>query len=121
MRMIPLSLAAALLAFPAFAQGAGAPAGDAKAGEKLFLADGCWQCHGVGANGAAATGPKLSRTALTFDAFLHQLRHPAQEMAPYEASVLPDASAADIYAYLASLPASPDPKTLPLLMGMGVK
>ncbi len=114
-----LLLAAAILAGPAFAQDA--PKGDAAKGEKLFMADGCWQCHGVGGNGAALTGPKLSQTALPFEAFLHQLRRPAAEMAPYEAAIVPDSAAADIYAFLKSRPASPDLKDLPLLQGMGVK
>ncbi len=119
MRAILFTLVA-LLAGPAFAQDA-APAGDIKNGEKHFLSDGCYQCHGIGGNGAAATGPKLSRTALPYDAFLNQLRKPASEMAPYEAAIVPDKVAADIYAYLKSLPASPAAKDLPLLMGMGVK
>jgi mono/diheme cytochrome c family protein len=114
-----LLVAAALAAGPAFAQDA--PKGDVAKGEKLFMADGCWQCHGIGGNGAALTGPKLSQTALPFDAFLHQLRQPASEMAPYEASIVSDAAAADIYAYLKSRPASPDLKDLPLLQRMGVK
>ena len=121
MRMLQFTLAAALLCLPAHAQDSPTPSGDIKNGEKLFMADGCWQCHGIGGNGAGAVGPKLSRTVLPFDAFLHQLRQPAAEMAPYEASVVTDKSAADIYAFLKSRPASPDAKNLPLLMGMGEK
>ena len=103
------------------AQQAQAPAGNAEAGKKHFMADGCWQCHGVTADGSAATGPRLSRTALPYDAFMTQLRKPSNEMPPYEAKIVPDQAAADIYAWLRSLPASPDAKSLPLLMGMGVK
>ena len=110
----------ALFSGAALAQDA-APAGDIKNGEKHFLSDGCYQCHGVGGNGAALTGPKLSRTALPFEAFLNQLRKPAAEMAPYEAAIMPEKTAADIYAYLKAQPASPAAKDLPLLMGMGVK
>ncbi len=119
MKLISIALAGALFCGPALAQNA--PAGDAEKGQKLFMADACWQCHNVGGTGAAATGPRLARTALTYDAFLHQLRHPAAEMAPFEAAVLPDSGAADIYAYLKSLPELPQAKDLPLLMGMGVK
>jgi mono/diheme cytochrome c family protein len=96
-------------------------AGDAVNGRKHFFSDGCWQCHGDSANGAALTGPKLARTALPFEAFVMQLRHPSNEMPPYEAAIVPDKTAADIYAWLKSLPPSPDAKSLSLLTGMGVK
>jgi ubiquinol-cytochrome c reductase cytochrome c subunit len=121
MRKLVFTLAAMLLAGPAIAQDAQAPAGDVKNGEKHFMSDGCYECHGIGGNGASLTGPKLSRTALTYDQFVQQLRQPASEMAPYEAEIMPDKVAADIYAYLMAQPASPSAKDLPLLMGMGVK
>ena len=37
------------------------------------------------------------------------------EMPPYEAAILTDAQAADIYAFIGSVPKSPDPKSIPLL------
>ena len=52
---------------------------------------------------------------IPFTAFLNQLRHPANEMPPYVAAVLSDRDASDIYAYIASLPAPPDVKTIPAL------
>ncbi len=112
---------AVLAVSPALAQQPSEPTGNVASGEKHFIADGCWQCHGVGGNGAALTGPRLSRTALPYDAFVHQLRQPASEMPPYEAAIVSDSVAADIYAYLKSLPASPDPKTLPLLVSEGTR
>jgi mono/diheme cytochrome c family protein len=105
----------------ALAQDATAPNANADHGKQRFMADGCWQCHGVSANGAALTGPKLSRTELAFDAFIHQLRHPSSEMPPYEVSIVSDSDAADIYAFLKSLPDSPKAKDVPLIMNMGVK
>ena len=42
-------------------------------------------------------------------------------MPPYEAAVLPEAGVADIYAYIKAMPAPPDPKSLPLLTGMGAR
>jgi ubiquinol-cytochrome c reductase cytochrome c subunit len=85
------------------------------------MTDGCYQCHGVGGNGAALSGPKLSQTGLPFDAFMTQLRQPSNEMPPYEAAVVPDQTVADIYAYVKSLPGSPAAKDIPLLMNMGLK
>jgi mono/diheme cytochrome c family protein len=52
---------------------------------------------------------------IPFAAFLNQLRHPANEMPPYVATVLSDQEAGDIYAYIASLPPPPDVKTIPAL------
>ena len=92
-----------------------APKGNAENGKSLFLKDGCYQCHGFGAQGASATGPRLGPDPLPFDAFLRQLRQPAQEMPSYEAAILTDQQAADIHAYLGTIPKSPDWRTIPLL------
>jgi mono/diheme cytochrome c family protein len=112
-------LAAAALAQNSGAQTSGgqpaAPQGDAKAGQQLFLADGCWECHGTAAQGGAITGPRLAHTALPFAAVLQQLRVPQNAMPPYEASVIPDADVANIYAFLESLPASQTAANIPLL------
>jgi len=43
------------------------------------------------------------------------LRTPRAIMPPYEAALVTDGQAADIHAYLVSLPKPPDPKTLKLL------
>ena len=110
MRHLIFAASIALIASPALAQ-----QGDAKNGEKHFKSDGCYQCHGYAGQGASMTGPRISRTALTFDQFLNQLRHPANAMAPYEEPIMPTATAADIYAYLKAMPEPPDPKSLQLL------
>jgi mono/diheme cytochrome c family protein len=39
-------------------------------------------------------------------------------MPPYSANILSDKDAADIYAYLSSIPDTKDPKTIPLLKGV---
>ena len=100
---------------PTYAQQASTPAGDADNGKKLYREIGCYQCHGLAGQGAVMTGPSVSRTELAFDGFLNQLRHPANQMPPYEAVVLSDNDAADIYAYLRQMPAPPDPNSIPLL------
>jgi mono/diheme cytochrome c family protein len=118
--MTKLSLTIALsgaLLWAGAAAAQDAPKGNAQTGKTLYLKDGCYQCHGEGAQGAASTGPRLGPDPLPFDAFLRQLRTPAQEMPPYETPVLSDQQAADIHAYLATIPESPDWKTIPLLSG----
>jgi mono/diheme cytochrome c family protein len=118
-----LLLAAALLATaPAFAQQAGggaqpAPSGNAENGKKLFVATGCWQCHGLAGQGAPATGPRVANTAMPYQAFVQQLRKPVSDMPPYQAPILADQQAADIYAFLMSLPKPTDAKSIPLLSG----
>ena len=123
MKIFTITLLAglSLCANPALAQQAAAPAGNIENGKKHYTTDGCYQCHGTVGNGAALTGPKLANTESPFEAFLMQLRQPSNDMAPYEAKIISDATVADIYAWLQSLPKSPDPKSLPLLTGMGVK
>ena len=109
-----IALAALVLpATPASAQSP-APTGDSGNGHQLFDAVGCYQCHGYVGQGGGSAGPALAKTKLPFDAFLMQLRKPANQMPPYEAVVLPDDKAADIYAYLQSLPGPVDMKTVTL-------
>ena len=121
-----LSLAAAILIAvlvpglvpglgPAAGQQVAAPAGHTDHGKTLYREVGCYQCHGLAGQGAVMTGPRVSRTEFAFDGFLNQLRHPANQMPPYEAAVLSDQDAADIYAYLRQLPKPPDPNSIPLL------
>jgi mono/diheme cytochrome c family protein len=93
------------------------PAGDAVNGKRLFVAVGCFECHGrVGQGGAYITpAPVVAKTALPLEAFVAFLREPAADMPAYVASVLPDKSAADIYAYLQSLPGPRPVRDVPLL------
>lgn len=112
--LIATALVAAIVASgPAAAQQN--PAGNTEHGKTLFREIGCYQCHGLAGQGAVMTGPRVSRTEFAFDAFLNQLRHPANQMPPYETAVLSDQDAADIYAYLQQMPPPPDLNSIPLL------
>ncbi len=115
LRFVAAALLAALLGLggPARAQSA-APAGDAAKGKQLFADDGCYQCHGYVGQGGNA-GLRLGPPPIAYEAFIGQLRHPRAEMPPYEAKLLPDKDAADIYAYLQTLPKPPSVKDVPLL------
>ena len=92
-----------------------APKGDAKAGQRVFLADGCWECHGTAAQGGMIAGPRLAHTQLPYAAVLEQLRVPRAAMPPYEATVVSDAEVANIYAWLESLPPPQSAANIPLL------
>lgn len=106
-------LALALVTLPVAAWAQDAPRGDPVAGKQLFEAKTCYACHGYVGQGSRE-GPRLA-PPMAFPAFLAQLREPRAIMPPYKEAILSDQQAADIVAYLASLPRSPDPKTVPLL------
>jgi ubiquinol-cytochrome c reductase cytochrome c subunit len=90
-----------------------APAGNADTGKKLFVADGCYQCHGYEAQGSSATGPRLGPRPIAFTAFSRYVRQPTGQMPPYTAKVVSDADLANIYAFIQS---RPEPaKDIPLL------
>ena len=110
-------LVAAALAAGGPARAQDAPAGNADTGKKIFLAVGCYECHGRDGQGGAFNGPApiLARTALPFDAFKQQLREPSSEMPPYVDAVLTDQGVADLYAFLQALPGPIPVKTIAIL------
>ena len=61
------------------------PKGDAANGKKVYLADGCYQCHGRVGQGGLMTGsaPVLAQTKMPFTAFRRQLRNPINDMPPW--------------------------------------
>ena len=91
-----------------------APAGNVDNGQKLWVNHACFQCHGYVAQGGQA-GPHLSHVPPTWSYFLKYIRRPTAQMVPYTAKVLPDQEAADIYAWLKSLPAPPPVSSIPEL------
>jgi len=114
-----LIFAAALFALPiARAQQSSdaPPAGNAENGKKLFMSDGCYECHGRQGQGAAQTGAaRIGPPQLSFEGFQSYVRKPAIQMPPYTSKALPDQDLADIYAYLRSIPMPPKGKDIPLL------
>ena len=106
---------AALASTMAWAQDA--PQGDAANGKRIYLADGCFTCHGRSGQGGAYTGPApiLAHTALPFDGFKGELRNPANDMPAYSEAVLSDKDIADIYAFVESLPGPRSSKDIPIL------
>jgi len=94
-----------------------APHGDAANGQRVYLADGCFTCHGRSGQGGNYYGvtPTLARTQLPFEGFKQQLREPVRVMPPFSTAVLSDQEAADIYAFLQALPAGRAAKDIPIL------
>jgi len=92
------------------------PAGNAQNGKKLFMSDGCYECHGREGQGAAQTGAaRIGPPQLSFDGFQSYVRAPKNQMPPYTSKALPDQDLADIYAFLKSIPQPPKGKDIPLL------
>jgi len=89
-------------------------AADAAKGKSAFMKNGCWQCHGeVGQGGAA--GKPLAPKPMALEAFNVFVRNSNGPMPPYPKEILSDADLADIHAYLQSIPAGRDYKSIPLL------
>ena len=110
--LIALGLAATLSIGAASAQDEG-PHGNAQTGKQLFESKGCYSCHGFVGQGSRE-GPRLA-PPLAFAAFVAQLRTPRTIMPPYKEALVSDQQAADMIAYLASVPKPPDPKSVKLL------
>ena len=113
------ALISAALFAGAAAVGAPAPQGDAVRGKAAFLRIGCYTCHGYEGQGAGATGKKLAPNPLPYPAFSGFVRSTSRDMPPYTEQVLPEQDLADIHAYLRTIPAAPNPATIPLLQGAG--
>jgi mono/diheme cytochrome c family protein len=126
-RVVGLQVAACMVAFgmvglqlggfdpPARAQDASR--GDAANGQRVYLADGCFTCHGRSGQGGNyyGTTPTLAKTELPFEGFKQQLRDPVRVMPPYAEAVLSDKEAADIYAFLQTLSGRRPAKDFPIL------
>jgi ubiquinol-cytochrome c reductase cytochrome c subunit len=83
-------------------------------GKALYVKHGCWQCHGFVGQGGIA-GPPLVPKVMPLEAMTAFVRNSNRAMPPYREAVLSNEDMAAIHAYLVSLPAPADPKTIPLL------
>jgi mono/diheme cytochrome c family protein len=90
--------------------------GNTQNGGRIYVADGCYECHGrVGQGSQSTAAPRIGPPALTIDAFARYIHAPTGNMPPYTSKVVPDQDVADIYAFLKSLPPAPAAKDIPLL------
>jgi ubiquinol-cytochrome c reductase cytochrome c subunit len=115
MRSVQRHLGLAAIAVSLLLGSGAAQAADAVKGQAAFMKYGCWQCHGMVGQGSAITGPKLAPNPMPYDAMAAFIRSSNRAMPPYKEAVLPTPDLQDIHAYLASIPPSADPKTIPLL------
>jgi mono/diheme cytochrome c family protein len=94
-----------------------APQGDAANGKRVYLADGCFTCHGRAGQGGAYNGPApaLAKSAMPFEGFKMQIRSPSNDMPAYSEAVMSDKEIADIYAFVQALPGRRDAKDIAIL------
>jgi len=77
--------------------------GDAAEGKRWYAMHNCTSCHGENANDGRAA--KIAAIDMSFSSFLHILRKPySPSMPPFPESKLPKEDAADIYAWLKTVP-----------------
>jgi mono/diheme cytochrome c family protein len=100
-----------ILGRPALAQG------DKANGKRVYLADGCFTCHGRAGQGGALNypAPALAQTKLPVEAFKALVRAGPNDMPAYSEAVLSDKDLGDIHAFAMSLPGRKAPKDYPIL------
>jgi len=116
-RLFLLAALAAATIIPGIGQ---TPAGDAASGKRLFLKDGCYECHGYGGQGGAA-GARIAAIGLSPQALIRYVRAPAGQMPAYTDKVVSDQELTDIYAYLQTMPKAKAAKDIPLLNSLEKK
>jgi len=89
--------------------------GDAANGKRLFMRNGCYQCHGTVGQGGAA-GARLAQIKLPVAAFIAFVRNPPpSEMPPYRAKIMSDQELTDVFAYIQTFPAPLPVASIPIL------
>jgi mono/diheme cytochrome c family protein len=106
--------AAVLSVIPVVAFAADKPANVAR-GKQLYMATGCYQCHGTRGEGGGNAGPRLAPGPMPLEGFTLQLRQPRVRMPVYTALVMPDRDVTDIYAYLLTVPKGKTAAEIPML------
>jgi mono/diheme cytochrome c family protein len=92
-----------------------APTGDAAQGRKIYLLNGCDNCHGsVGQGGGP--GPTLARTSLSFGGYVRLVRQPVGRMPAFAPPLMSDQDLANTYAYLRTLPGPRTGKDMPAIL-----
>ena len=112
--MIRLALLLTLAATAPAAAAAAQSAGDTTRGAKLYVANGCYACHGTRGNGGGVAGPPIA-PPIAVEAFTRQMRQPVQRMPAFSERLLSSADIADIIAFLRTTPKGKGPADIPLL------
>ena len=85
-------------------------------GQRLFVKDGCYECHGYLGQGSTSTGgTRLGPPQIPLSAFVSYVREPTGQMPPYTPKAISKEDLAEIYNFLKSVPPPPPLKSIPLL------
>ena len=114
MKQFLVVMAAAALVLPGTAVAQKVAEGNAENGKRLFLRDGCWECHGYAGQGSR-DGARIANTALNAPGFIRYVRQPTGAMPAFVEKVATDQELTDIWAYLKSMPPPKPVKEIPLL------
>lgn len=87
---------------------------NAENGKRIFVRDGCYECHGYNGQGTIA-GARLAPPVLNAQGMIRYVRKPVGAMPAFTDKVLSDQEVNDIYAYLKTMPAPKPVKDIPLL------
>src|SRR6202521_3591301 len=89
-------------------------AGNAEAGKRLYMKNGCYQCHGTVGQGTIA-GARIGPPPLSAQGVIRYVRRPAGQMPAFTERVMSDRELTDVYAYLKTIPPPKPSKDVPLL------
>lgn len=85
-------------------------------GQRLFVRDGCYECHGYLGQGSTSTGgTRLGPPQIPLSAFVSYVREPSGQMPPYAAKAISNEDLGEIYNFLKSVPPPPPLKSISLL------
>jgi ubiquinol-cytochrome c reductase cytochrome c subunit len=89
-------------------------ASNAEAGKRIYMKNGCYQCHGTVGQGTIA-GARIGPPPLSVQGLIRYVRRPAGQMPAFTEKVMPDRELTDVYAYLKTIPPPKPAKDVPLL------
>lgn len=104
-----LGLSLAMVAGASLAQ----VADEVEAGRKLYMANGCYTCHGtVGQGGERSGAPRVAPDPYPLEAFKVLVRSPREAMPRFDPKFVSDEQLQSIHRYLASIPKGPAAKDI---------
>ena len=115
--MKKILFAAVVVASAAYAQDG---AGNAENGKRIFMKNGCFECHGTVGQGTIA-GARIGPPPLNAQGLIRYVRRPAGQMPAFTEKVMSDQELTDVYTYLKTIPAPKPAKDIPLLSDLRAK
>ena len=77
--------------------------GNAENGKRLFIKNGCYECHGYVGQGGSA-GARIAPWTFGASALTAYVRQPSGQMPPYTEKVMSNRELVDVAEYLKSIP-----------------